>query len=1016
MRSFVGDCGRISLSVLLALALCPALSFKAFADDADESYDASASQASSDASRIESDAADQDDLAWTTCGTCEWAIDKLGELIVRPINGTEGTLEDFRIHAVPWRGEDFISASFEGKVFAPSTRRMFQDCSSLESIDLSGLDTSSTSDTSCMFDDCSSLTSLDVSNFDTSKVKDMEWMFRGCSSLTSLDVSNFDTSQVRSMSYMFASCSSLTSLDLSNFDTSSLTDASGMLSSCLSLKSLRVNKEFPLRDADVASGHWKSSVDGIIYESVDMPSGVDATYTRIEAGEPGCVFRCGTCEWYIDDAGTLVVRPEGGAALGVLRDWAADSIDHSPWAGLPIASARFEGRVAAPSAIGMFEGCSSLESVDLSGLDISSATDMSSMFERCSALASADLSRLDTSSIASANSIFSECGSLRTLDLSGIDMSSIVDMNSAFYKCLSLESIDLPRLDSQSLRGLTSTFSGCSSLKTLDLSGVNAPRLHDLNWTFADCTSLESIDFGSSHFSRMESMDYTFYNCASLQSLDLSTFDASKVTSMNSTFEDCSSLKTINLSDFDASSAGVLKETFRNCNSLQSLDLSGFAGGLYSNSMFYFDCGESFRLTIGEHFGSYDVTVNSFASFPSIRSGHYLDRIVTGRWKNVETGEVLETRSIPSNVAATYAPEVIYRDLGASVEISAEESCPAYVLRAEVSFGSGVSDPDLDLYYQWFDAGSDQPVSSVDVIPIFYIPESGIGKKYYCIVTDTLEDGGNKIKSNTMVADHVLDEQWVFDETGHWRECSICSDPTEKAAHIFGDWKIVRHPYTDEPGERERSCTTCGYVEREEVLAEPFKNPFIDVVEGTTPHYEDILWLAEREITTGFPDGTFRPYDSIARCDMAAFLYRLAGSPSYEVTDADLSKFTDVDEDTPHFKEVCWLASTGISEGFPDGTFRPYDNIARCDMAAFLYRLSTMMGASGVTMPPLFFDVDSSTPHSEEIGWLNLAGISSGFVESNGALNFRPYADVARCDMAAFLHRLDDYVGRYEVN
>ena len=45
---------------------------------------------------------------------------------------------------------------------------------------------------------------------------------------------------------------------------------------------------------------------------------------------------------------------------------------------------------------GMFSGCSSLASLDLSSLDTSSVTSMSSMFYGCSSLASLDLSSLDT--------------------------------------------------------------------------------------------------------------------------------------------------------------------------------------------------------------------------------------------------------------------------------------------------------------------------------------------------------------------------------------------------------------------------------------------------------------------------------------------------------------------------------------------------------------------------------------------------------------------------------------------
>ena len=55
---------------------------------------------------------------------------------------------------------------------------------------------------------------------DTSSITDMSYMFNSCSRLTSLDLSGLDTSAVTNMSHMFYTCSGLTSLDLSNFDTS----------------------------------------------------------------------------------------------------------------------------------------------------------------------------------------------------------------------------------------------------------------------------------------------------------------------------------------------------------------------------------------------------------------------------------------------------------------------------------------------------------------------------------------------------------------------------------------------------------------------------------------------------------------------------------------------------------------------------------------------------------------------------------------------------------------------------
>ena len=68
-----------------------------------------------------------------------------------------------------------------------------------------------------MFYQCNSLQSLDLSNWNVSNLTDMSFMFYECESLQSLDLSNWDVSNVANMSYMFKRCESLQSLDLSDY-------------------------------------------------------------------------------------------------------------------------------------------------------------------------------------------------------------------------------------------------------------------------------------------------------------------------------------------------------------------------------------------------------------------------------------------------------------------------------------------------------------------------------------------------------------------------------------------------------------------------------------------------------------------------------------------------------------------------------------------------------------------------------------------------------------------------------
>ena len=79
----------------------------------------------------------------------------------------------------------------------------------LETLDLTGIDTSKMTSTAYMFTRLSGLSTIDLSPLDTSSVTNMSSMFSGCSGLTSIDLSPLDTSSAVIMSSMFSGCSSL---------------------------------------------------------------------------------------------------------------------------------------------------------------------------------------------------------------------------------------------------------------------------------------------------------------------------------------------------------------------------------------------------------------------------------------------------------------------------------------------------------------------------------------------------------------------------------------------------------------------------------------------------------------------------------------------------------------------------------------------------------------------------------------------------------------------------------------
>ena len=154
---------------------------------------------------------------------------------------------------------------------------MFRDCSSLETLDVSGFDTSRVTDMDGMFYGCNSLTTLDVSHFDTSKVTRMGSMFHGCSSLETLDVSGFNTSNVESMDGLFYECRKLQNIDVSKFDTGKVKSMDFMFSGCKSITYLDVSNFDTSKVTDM-----RAMFQGIQCEELDLKNFDTSKVTDME--------------------------------------------------------------------------------------------------------------------------------------------------------------------------------------------------------------------------------------------------------------------------------------------------------------------------------------------------------------------------------------------------------------------------------------------------------------------------------------------------------------------------------------------------------------------------------------------------------------------------------------------------------------------------------------------------------------------------------------------------------------
>ena len=117
----------------------------------------------------------------------------------------------------------------------------------------------------------------------------------------------------------------------------------------------------------------------------------------------------------------------------------------------------------------MFEGCSSLSSLNLSNFDTSKVISMNNMFYLCDALISLDVSNFNTSKVTSMYSMFYDCNLLISLNLSSFDTSKVNLMDEMFYNCNSLTSLNLSNFDTSQVESISYIFYNCSKLEYLNI-------------------------------------------------------------------------------------------------------------------------------------------------------------------------------------------------------------------------------------------------------------------------------------------------------------------------------------------------------------------------------------------------------------------------------------------------------------------------------------------------------------------------------------------------------------------
>lgn len=145
---------------------------------------------------------------------------------------------------------------------------------------------------------------------------------------------------------------------------------------------------------------------------------------------------------------------------------------------------------------------------------------------------------------------------------------------------------------------------------------------------------------------------------------------------------------------------------------------------------------------------------------------------------------------------------------------------------------------------------------------------------------------------------------------------------------------------------------------------------------GGTEFEPHVKYIAEHGIIKGYQENgktLFKPNQPVTRFQAAKMLVEATGK---EHVDASDYTFTDVKGDEKHYIQIA--AKLGYFSGYPDGTFRPNNTLKRGQMIKVLANAYKVDQKITTEKPLMFSDVDTKYENASKLNGLYYSGIARG--------------------------------------
>ena len=233
----------------------------------------------------------------------------------------------------------------------------------------------------------------------------------------------------------------------------------------------------------------------------------------------------------------------------------------------------------------------------------------------------------------------------------------------------------------------------------------------------------------------------------------------------------------------------------------------------------------------------------------------------------------------------------------------------------------------------------------------------------------------------------------VIDPNGGTAKLSGTSFSTKQSFNIYRDYTLTdaaRSGYTFYGWDLTKSGSTYYFT----AMWSRYKSDVPYMLNGTD-HYAYIK---------GYPNGSFKPTDTITRAEAATIFYRLLTDSTRKAYATTYNSFKDVPATAWYNTAVSTMAKLGIVNGGADGYFRPNDPITRAEIAAMIARCdgAYYTGSSTVFSDTYGHWAASYIARAYELGWINGYGTT-----------YAPDRYISRAETVAVLNRVLNRAPQY---